>query len=323
MPEAIAERVRQYILDGGDEDLRRLVRISELSADALRAALHRVQIREGCKAIECGCGPIGGLAVLAEMVGASGRVVGVDFNEPAVQRARSIMATLALDNVEVVAGDVNDLDLSALGGPFDLAYTRCFLMHQRDMATTLARIADIVRPGGWIVCQEPLRSPGPRSHPHLDALSDYWELLHALLERVGVPQDSVESLRHVAADWGLEEDGATGFFNIMSPADGFDLHAGTLAAIREGATQSGIASAERVDALLAALLTAKHEKYQWVSTPFFLDLTLHKPSPARMNGGARQAGSWPPINNRRRQDANAPVRTSDQGLRHLESRVRQ
>jgi SAM-dependent methyltransferase len=281
MPEAIAERLRRYTLDGGDEDLRRLVRISELSANNLRAALRRIQIREGWKAIECGCGPIGGLAVLAEMVGASGRVVGVDFSESAVQRARSVMATLALDNVEVVAGDVNDLDLAALGDPFDLAYTRCFLMHQRDMATTLARIADIVRPGGWIVCQEPLPTPAPRSHPHHDALSDYWELLHALLGRVGVPQHSVESLRRVAADCALEEHGATGFFNIMSPAEGFDLHAGTLAAILEGTTHAGIATAEQLDELLAALRNAKREKYQWVSTPFFLDLALRKPRRAK------------------------------------------
>jgi precorrin-6B methylase 2 len=108
---------RPYILDGGEEDLQRLVRVSEISADALRAALHRIQIREGSRVIECGCGPIGGLAVLAEAVGQSGRVVGVDFNESAVQRARSTLATLALDNVEVVAGDANDLDLAALGAP--------------------------------------------------------------------------------------------------------------------------------------------------------------------------------------------------------------
>ncbi|MGB9186073.1 MAG: methyltransferase domain-containing protein [Solirubrobacteraceae bacterium] len=278
MPEVIAERPRRYTLDGGDADLRRLVRISELSADSLRAALHRVQIREGWKAIECGCGPIGGLAVLAEMVGPSGHVVGVDFNESAIQRARSVIATLALDNVEVVAGEVNELDPSVLGGPFDLAYTRCFLMHQSDMAKTLARIADVVRPGGWIVCQEPLRAPAPRSHPPLEALSDYWELLHALLGGAGVRQDSVESLRRVAADCALEEHGATGFFSVMSPADGFDIHAGTLTAIRERATRTGIATAERIDELLAALRTAKPEKYQWVSTPFFLDVALRKPS---------------------------------------------
>ena len=281
MTEAIAERLSRYTLDGGDEDLRRLVRISQHSANALRAALQRIQISEGSKVIECGCGPIGGLAVLAETVGASGRVVGVDFNESAVQRARSLIATLALDNVEVLAGDVHDLDLAALGGPFDLAYTRCFLMHQSDTAKTLARLAELVRPGGWIVCQEPLRAPAPRSHPHLDALTDYWELLHALVERVGVPRCSIEDLPRVAADSALEVHEAEGFFNVMASDEGFELHAGTLAAIREGATQTGIATAEQLDELLAALRSAKHEKYQWVSTPFFLDLALRKPSQSK------------------------------------------
>ena len=32
MAEAVAERVRRYILDGGDEDLRRLLGIAEISA---------------------------------------------------------------------------------------------------------------------------------------------------------------------------------------------------------------------------------------------------------------------------------------------------
>jgi hypothetical protein len=59
MAEVTAERVRRYALEGDDEDLRRLLRISELSADALRIALRRVQIREGWSAVECGCGPIG------------------------------------------------------------------------------------------------------------------------------------------------------------------------------------------------------------------------------------------------------------------------
>ena len=40
------------------------------------------------------------------------------------------MAALELGNVGVVAGDLHDLDAAALGGRFDLAYTRLFLMHR-------------------------------------------------------------------------------------------------------------------------------------------------------------------------------------------------
>src|SRR5262249_57316000 len=120
------------------------------------------------------------LAMLAEMVGPSGRVVGVDFNESAVELARSVVATLALNNVEVVVGDVHDLDLAAFGGPFDLAYTRCFLMHQPDPVRVLSRIADVVRPGGWIVAHEPVPSPSPRSYPPLALLVSFCELLYEL-----------------------------------------------------------------------------------------------------------------------------------------------
>ena len=65
--------------------------------------------------------PIGGLAILAEMVGPAGRVVGVDFSEPTIQYAWSVMAALGLENVELVAGDIHEPDAATLGGPFDLA----------------------------------------------------------------------------------------------------------------------------------------------------------------------------------------------------------
>src|SRR6188472_84105 len=176
MAEAIAERVRRYILDGSDEDLRRLLGVAESTQEIARSAFRRVGMQEGWHVIDCGCGPIGGLAVMAEMVGPAGRVVGVDFSEPAVQRARSVVAALQLGNVELFAGDIHELDAAVVGGPFDLAYTRFFLMHQTDPVRTLRQIARLLRPGGWVVAQEALRSPPPRSHPHLDALGAYWDL---------------------------------------------------------------------------------------------------------------------------------------------------
>jgi len=278
MPDTIADRVRRYALDGGDEDLRRLLGVSHVSADMTRSALRRIGVHEGWKAIECGCGPIGGLAVIAEMVGPSGTVVGVDFSEPAVQRARSIVATLRLDNVELVCGDIHDLDSEALGGPFDLAYTRLFLMHQTDPGKTLSRITDLLRPGGWIIAQEALRYPPPRSHPHQDSLRLYWDLLHGLLEQVvGAPNGAVDSLPRLGRAAGLEVVAANGSFSTMDPEVGFDLHADTLAAAKERGVASGRWTEEQIERLVNDLRAAKAGGYEWVSTPFYLDVAFRKP----------------------------------------------
>ncbi len=278
MAEAIAERVSRYILDGSDDDLRRLLGIAQLLEDMARRAFQRVGIKEGWSAIECGCGPIGALAVTAELVGSSGRVVGIDFGESTVQRARSVVATLALENVEVVAADVHEVEVADLGGPFDVAYTRCFLMHQGNPAHTLMRIAELVRPGGWIIAQEPLRSPPPQSHPPLQALGAYWELMHELVERAGVPRFAVDDLPQAALAAGLEVVGTEGFFKLTQPEVGFDLHAGTIAAMRERAIQLGVTTEQEIDNLTSAISVARDEGAEWVSSPFYLDLALRKPS---------------------------------------------
>jgi len=281
MSEAIAERVRRYILDGGDEDLRRLLGVAEATQEMARSAFRRVGMQEGWHAIDCGCGPIGGLAVMAEMVGPAGRVVGVDFSEPAVQRARSVVAALELGNVELFAGDVHELGTAAVGGLFDLAYTRFFLMHQPDPVRTLSQIARLLRPGGWIVAQEALRSPPPRSHPHLDALGVFWDLAYEVLERAGgVPHGAVDGLAGSARAAGLDVVAVDGTFTTVDPELGFELHAATLQAARERAVASGIAAGQQIDDLVSEIRAAKGGGYEWVSTPFMLNLILRKPPAA-------------------------------------------
>jgi SAM-dependent methyltransferase len=278
LAEAIADRVRRYILDGSDEDLRRLLGVADATRELARSVFRRVGMQEGWRAIDCGCGPIGGLAVMAEMVGPGGRVVGVDFSEPAIERARSVVAALELGNVELFAGDIHEIGPAAVGGPFDLAYTRFFLMHQPDPVRTLSQIARLLRPGGWIVAQEALRSPPPRSHPHLDALGAYWDLAYQVLERAGgVPHGAVDGLAGSARAAGLDVVDVNGSFAIVDPELGFDLHAATLLAARERAVASGIAAGPQIDDLAGDIRAVKGGGYEWVSTPFMLDLTLRKP----------------------------------------------
>jgi SAM-dependent methyltransferase len=274
MSETIGERTRRYLLDSSDEDLQRLLKIAELSAEPTGTALRKIGIKPGWRVIDCGCGPLGALAVMAEMVGPEGQVVGIDFSEAAVQRARSIVSTLGLDNVEVRVGDLHDVDGQALGGAFDLAFTRLFLMHQRDPARTMERIAALLRPGGWIVAHEALRSPPPRSSPQLDALTTYWELLYDVVERLAPREGSVEELARRARDLGFEVVETSGFFQVVPPALGFDLHASTIAAAKSRVIQSGVASGDEIDALERALRAAQDGGYDWVTTPFYLALTV-------------------------------------------------
>jgi SAM-dependent methyltransferase len=277
MAEEVTERVSRYILDGSDPDLRRLLTGAELGAENARTAFRRIGVQPGWNVIDCGCGPIGGLAVLAEMVGPAGRVVGVDVSPAAVRRARAVVTALELGIVEVVAGDLHDLDAAALGGPFDLAFSRAFMMHQADPVRTLRRIADLLRPGGWLVVHEALESPPPRSHPHLEAVADHWDLVHEVLHRNGVPAGAVEDLPRSARQAGLEVTAMRGLFLVEDPEPMFEIYAATVEAVRERGIQLGIA-AERIDGLVQDLRAAKDGGYEWVTSSFYLDLALRKPA---------------------------------------------
>jgi len=277
MAGAVAEQGERYILDGSDADLRRLLDIAQITESATRAALAKVEVQEGWRALECGCGPLGALPVIADMVGPRGQVVGVDFVNSTVERARSVITALGLDNADVRLGDVNARDFPTIvGDPVDLAFTRCFLMHQVDPTETISRIAEIVRPGGWIVAQEPMRTPAPRSHPELDALAIYWELIHKLMQSAGSAPHTVDELPNAAAAAGLEVVRLNGFFLPNEPVRGFELHAATAAAAKDRAVSAGIATAAQIDQLVGDLRAAVHGNYEWVSTPFFLELTARK-----------------------------------------------
>src|SRR5579885_922173 len=107
MPDEL-DAVARYVLDGSDADLRRLLGIASVLTPTTRAALAGAPVQPGWMALECGCGPLGAMALLSNLVGPDGRVVGIDFNDATVERARAVVAELRLSNVEVRSGDIND-----------------------------------------------------------------------------------------------------------------------------------------------------------------------------------------------------------------------
>jgi SAM-dependent methyltransferase len=276
--ETAGDRVRRYLLDGGDEDLRRLLGISEVHAEMARTALGRAGIAPGWNVVDCGCGPLGALPQLAELVGAAGRVTGVDLNPEAVRRAQAAAEALGLGNVRALAADVHEVAAADIGGPFDLAYTRLFMVHQHDPVLTLRRIAGLLRPGGWLITQEALPRPLPRSFPDLDAVGAAWGLMVELVERSGVPAGTADRMPTWAAAAGLEVVRMDGSFGAGPPARYFDLYASTLAVMRDRSVAAGLTTGQEIDAIIDVLASADPAAYEWVTTPFTLDLTLRKPA---------------------------------------------
>ena len=121
----------------------------------LATALDRLGLGEGWRCVDVGAGGGDVTVALAELVGRSGRVYAVD-SDPA---SRDEVARAAATRAQVIAVTQAGEDL-LLPEPVDLAFCRFLLLHVLDPVVVLGRMGASVRPGGWVVAQEPITSAG-------------------------------------------------------------------------------------------------------------------------------------------------------------------
>ena len=151
----------------------------------LATALERLGLSSGWRCVDVGAGGGDVSVALAEMVGRDGRVYAVD-SDP---RTRDEVARAAAAHAQVIALTQAGEDLS-LPEEVDLAFCRFLLLHVHEPLAVVRMMAAAVRPGGWVVAQEPITSagriagtpfsmPGAR-HPDVGAI------LPALVRQVGL-----------------------------------------------------------------------------------------------------------------------------------------
>jgi demethylmenaquinone methyltransferase / 2-methoxy-6-polyprenyl-1,4-benzoquinol methylase len=107
-------------------------------------------VRPGDRVLDACCGT-GDLALAANAAG--GDVVGLDFSEPMLERARR-----KSDAVEWVQSDV--LALPFADASFDAATVGFGIRNLADLEGGLAELARVVRPGGRVACLEITRPRG-------------------------------------------------------------------------------------------------------------------------------------------------------------------
>ncbi|HWM02923.1 MAG TPA: methyltransferase domain-containing protein [Actinophytocola sp.] len=137
----------------GDRPANYLTRLatSDLGRSFKALILNELDIQPGATVLDLGCGPGADLSAIAEAVGGTGRVVGVDNDASAVSEA--IRAASRLSQVEVTVGDAHSLDLPT--DSVDRVHTDRVLQHVADPNAVVAEVARVLRPGGVVGFAEP------------------------------------------------------------------------------------------------------------------------------------------------------------------------
>src|SRR5829696_3890512 len=142
----------------------RIARVYDLMNSVMTAGLHHrwreraadlAALAAGARALDVACGT-GDLAVeLARRVGPEGEIVGSDFSEPMLERARQKSAAVRWEWA-------NALDLPYPDDGFDAATVGFGARNFSDLDRGLAEMTRVVRPGGRVVVLEitvPRRPP--------------------------------------------------------------------------------------------------------------------------------------------------------------------
>lgn len=152
-------------------DYARKIQLADLlRGPAISRAMRDLPLGEGGRVLDAGCGTGSCLPQLAERVGRSGHVTGLDISAEMISLAGNRVAGLGLeDRVSFVQGDVNVLPFSS--GEFDCAVSVDCVGYPYSLGpvTLLRELGRTVKPGGTLAIlgwSDQQLLPG---HPALEA----------------------------------------------------------------------------------------------------------------------------------------------------------
>jgi len=137
----------QYALGHSPWETRRLMAQSQLYAPITRHLLTWAGIQPGMRVLDLGTGAGDVALLLADYVGPTGEVVGID-------RDPEILKTAQARSLPQMTFRVGDIQQLAEAEKFDAVVGRLILMYQPDPVATLRQLHRILRPGGIVAFQE-------------------------------------------------------------------------------------------------------------------------------------------------------------------------
>src|SRR5262249_49399542 len=139
-------------LGSSESELDRLKRQADLIGQFTERLFRDAGIARGSRVLDIGSGAGDVSLLLAQIVGPSGTVVGIERNAEPIARARWRTNEMQLRNVTFVQSDVTNPPLE---GRFDAIVGRLVLMYLPDPVATLDSLIARLREGGVVAFIEP------------------------------------------------------------------------------------------------------------------------------------------------------------------------
>jgi SAM-dependent methyltransferase len=138
--------------------------------------------------------------LVAELVGPSGEVVGVERDARSIARARARAAEAGLRNVSFIHSDVSEMPTNE---PFDAAVGRFILEFVPDPLGALRTVCRFVRPGGVVAFHEPCHAAVLLLSAHLPLWSASVSLIRQTFQGSGAHTDIGLELHRLFLEAGL------------------------------------------------------------------------------------------------------------------------
>jgi SAM-dependent methyltransferase len=260
------------------ERLRAQARVWDAATGRL---FDRVELAPGSRCLDAGCGPGETMRLIAQRVGPSGCVLGIDVDAALGAQALAMLHAAGHLHCSFEPVDV-ERERPAAGAAFDLVCARLLLFHLTDPVAALARLWDWVAPGGHLVVQDlDLRTCGVT--PPLGTLAEFTRVTLGAIAAAGRDVQIGHRLPLLFEAAGIGVPDGTDVAGRLEPlATASAMLDATHRSVLPVAVEHGLTTPERSEAWLSALAAdaEAHGDHQ-VLWPLLIGCWKRKPSGKR------------------------------------------